>query len=40
MAYVSGNPIMSDAEYDKLKIKLKVRYIHHELKTLVYLAVH
>jgi hypothetical protein len=24
MAYVSGNPIMSDKEYDELKMKLKV----------------
>lgn len=24
MAYVSGNPILSDEEYDKLKMKLKV----------------
>lgn len=24
MAYVSGNPIMSDKDYDKLKLKLKV----------------
>lgn len=24
MAYVSGNPIMNDEEYDKLKIRLKV----------------
>jgi hypothetical protein len=24
MAYASGNPIMSDAEFDELKLKLKV----------------
>ena len=30
MAYVSGNPIMNDEEYDKLKMKLKVRYAHLE----------
>lgn len=24
MAYVSGNPIMSDEEFDELKMKLKV----------------
>lgn len=24
MAYVSGNPIMTDKEYDQLKIQLKV----------------
>ena len=26
MAYVSGKPIMSDKEYDELKMKLKVCY--------------
>jgi hypothetical protein len=24
MAYVAGNPIMSDAEFDELKLRLKV----------------
>jgi hypothetical protein len=24
MAYVSGNPILNDDEYDKLKLKLKI----------------
>lgn len=26
MAYVSGNPILNDEEYDKLKLKLKVPF--------------
>lgn len=26
MAYVSGNPILTDKEFDKLKLKLKVLY--------------
>jgi hypothetical protein len=28
MAYVSGNPIMTDAEFDDLKLRLKVGYCH------------
>ena len=27
MAYVAGNPIMTDAEYDDLKLKLKVHIL-------------
>ena len=26
MAYVSGNPILNDEEFDKLKLKLKVPF--------------
>lgn len=33
MAYVSGNPIMTDKEYDKLKMKLKV--LGHLVVTLI-----
>jgi tartrate dehydratase beta subunit/fumarate hydratase class I family protein len=28
IAYVSGKPIMSDKEFDELKMKLKVCYFH------------
>jgi hypothetical protein len=28
MAYVSGNPIMTDAEFDDLKLRLKVGSCH------------
>jgi hypothetical protein len=27
MAYIAGNPIMSDAEFDELKLRLKVRIL-------------
>jgi hypothetical protein len=27
MAYAAGNPIMSDAEFDELKLRLKVRLL-------------
>jgi len=28
IAYVSGKPLMSDKEFDELKLKLKVCYFH------------
>jgi hypothetical protein len=45
MAYVSGNPIMTDAEFDDLKLRLKVGSYHiyrnlemnkHILATMLY----
>uniref|UniRef100_A0A453MKR2 Uncharacterized protein n=1 Tax=Aegilops tauschii subsp. strangulata TaxID=200361 RepID=A0A453MKR2_AEGTS len=29
MAYIAGNPIMSDAEFDELKLRLKARWKRH-----------
>lgn len=29
MAYVSGNPILSDEEFDQLKLRLKVSCVLH-----------
>ena len=31
MAYVAGNPILSDKEFDELKLKLKVCSLYHTI---------
>lgn len=33
MAYVAGNPILSDEEFDELKQRLKVRKLIYSSKT-------